>query len=118
MEYLTNAQLVNLFREVVSEDRDGEQGYCDQPWYRCKDKTEGWIPTTLVISYQDWEDQMMMGREEPQGDIEGVIKGLPVGTVIVQPVYTKGVGVVNQHHYKLLETDKWHHIYVEDYDML
>lgn len=104
MQNLTTQQVVDFFKTVRSVDKDGDGGYTDQPWYKLPDESEGWIPVELDICYSDQEDQMLMARVEETGDVEGVIKNLPIGTIIVHPVYTHSVGIIKQEHYTLTKT--------------
>ena len=106
MQNLTTQEVVDFFKSVTSTDIDGYGGYTNQPWFKLPDETEGWIPVELHICYSDAEDQMLMGRTEAVGDVEGVVNGLPVGTLIVHPVYTPGKGILSQEIYTRLE-DGW-----------
>lgn len=91
-----------VFKTVRSVDKDGDGGYTDQPWFKLPDLTEGWIPVELDIRYSDPEDQMLMGGIKER--VEGVINNLPIGTVIVHPVYTPNDGILSQEAYTLTKT--------------
>ena len=106
MQNLTTQQVVDFFKTVKSVDKDGDGGYTDQPWFKLPDFTEGWIPVELDICYSDQEDQMLMARVEETGDVEGVINNLPIGSVIIHPIYTPGKGILSQDVYTRLE-DGW-----------
>ena len=117
MQNLSTQQVVDFFKAVKSVDKDGDGGYTDQPWFKIPDGVEGWIPVEVDICYSDPEDQMLMGRVEETGDIEGVIKSLPIGTVIVHPTYTPGKGILSQDVYTRLE-DGWDKKIVKGNEML
>ena len=106
MQNLTTQQVVELFKAVKSVDKDGDGGYTDQPWFKLPDLTEGWIPVEVDICYTDSEDQMLMGRLEETGDVEGVINNLLIGSVIIHPIYTPGKGILSQEIYTRL-LDGW-----------
>ncbi len=117
MQNLTTQQVVDFFKTVRSVDKDGNGGYTDQPWFKLPDLTEGWIPVELDICYSDREDQMLMARVEETGDVEGVINNLPIGSVIIHPIYTPGKGILSQDVYTRLE-DGWVKTTVTGNDML
>ena len=104
MQNLSTQQVISFFKEVKSVDKDGDGGYIDQPWFKHPDGTADWIPVEVDICYTDPEDQMLMGRVEQMGDVEEVIKNLPIGAVIVHPIYTPGKGILAEELYTLTES--------------
>ena len=106
MQNLNTQQVMDFFKAVKSVDKDGDGGYTNQPWFKLPDGSEGWIPVEVDICYTDSEDQMLMGRLEETGDVEGVINNLPIGSVIIHPIYTPGKGILSQDVYTRL-LDGW-----------
>ena len=104
MQNLTTQEVVDFFKTVKSVDKDGYGGYTNQPWFKLPDESEGWIPVELDICYTDSEDQMLMGHVEERGDVEGVIKSLSIGSIIVHPIYTPKQGIISQEIYTLTKT--------------
>ncbi len=104
MQNLTTQEVVDFFKTVKSVDKDGDGGYTNQPWFKHPGETEGWIPVEVDVCYTDSEDQMLMGRVEQIGDVEGVIKSLPDGAIIVHPIYTPNDGILSQEVYTLTKT--------------
>ena len=104
MQKLRTQEVVDFFETVKSVDKDGDGGYTNQPWFKLPDESEGWVPVELDICYSDQEDQTLMGRVEQMGDVEGVIKNLPIGAFIVHPIYTPGKGILAEELYTLTES--------------
>ena len=117
MQNLRTQEVVDFFETVKSVDKDGDGGYTDQPWFKLPNETEGWVPVEVDICYADPEDQTLMGRVEQMGDVEGVIKNLPIGAVIVHPIYTPGKGILVEELYRRTETG-WVKTTVTGNDML
>ena len=117
MQNLNTQQVIDFFKTVSAVDKDGDGGYTNQPWYKLPDESEGWIPVELDVCYADSEDQMLMGRIEERGDVEGVIKTLPVGAIIVHPIYTPGKGILAEELYRRTEPG-WVKTTVTGNDML
>ncbi len=117
MQNLSTQEVVDFFKTVEAIDKNGDGGYTNQPWFKLPDGDEGWIPVEVDIYFTDPEDQMLMGRIEERGDIEGVVKSLPVGTVIVHPVYTPGKGILAEELYRRTESG-WVKTNVTGNDML
>ncbi len=117
MQNLTTQQVVDFFKTVKSVDKDGDGGYTNQPWFKLPDGDEGWIPVEVDICYSDPEDQMLMGRTDEVGDVKGVISKLPIGSVIVHPVYTPGEGILEEVVYTQVDTG-WTKATLKGNDML
>ena len=58
-----------------------------------------------------------MGRTDEVGDVQGVVNSLPVGSVIIHPVYTPGKGILSQDVYTRVDSS-WTKTTVTGNDML